>query len=449
MKKIRQLVLFISICIAANLGCQKIDWKDLDDHGKGGGKLGVFGEKADLANDWYRLQLKIITYSSPQYSNAVAIRFFAYDGISLYESLQPGMPGTVSFSESVYQMPVMPKPEKNKSHSWLIAANAAMAATTRNFLPALTAANNTSIDSLENAYNNKLKPNSHSEVFARSQTFGKAIAQAVFDWSKSDKFNLVGTPPFIPTGVPGEWAPTPPLNLPGAAPNAGNLRPFFAGHTSGVTPAFPISYSTDPTSDFYKMEKGMYDLSNSLTDEQKAIALYWNDLGTGIGVTPPGHSVSILAQVIDNEGINLGLAAMAHAKCGMGLWDGFILVFRSKYEYKLLRPVTYIRAQFDPVWLPYLINTPNHPEYPAAHAYITSAAMAGAASAIGNNHVITDHTYDFVGYSPRSFNTLLAVGEESGMSRLYGGIHYLPSINTGVLYGQKAGFDVGTLKTWK
>jgi membrane-associated phospholipid phosphatase len=122
-------------------------------------------------------------------------------------------------------------------------------------------------------------------------------------------------------------------------------------------------------------------------------------------------------------------------------------VFRSKHEYKLLWPATYIR-EIDPVWLPY-ITTPNHPEYPAAHAYITSAAMAGAASAIGNNHVITDHTYDFVGYSPRSFTTLLAVGEESGISRLYGGIHYPQSINTGVLYGQKAGNDVGTLKMWK
>ena len=135
--KFRHLALLIFFCIVANLGCQKLDWKDLD--GKGGGKFGVFTEKADLANDWYRLQLKIITYSSPQYSNAVAIRFFAYEGITLYESLQPGMPGTVSLSESVYQMPAMPKPDGNKSHSWLVAANAAMAAMTKNLLPALTA----------------------------------------------------------------------------------------------------------------------------------------------------------------------------------------------------------------------------------------------------------------------------------------------------------------------
>ena len=428
-------------------GCQKLDWKDLEDHGKGGGSLGVFGEKADLANDWYRLQLKIITYSNPQYNNLLTGRLFAYEGISLFESLRPGIPHAASLSEGVYQMPVMPQPEKNKGYSWMLAANASMAMMTRNYLPNLTDANKVSIDSLEKAYNDNLKPNSQSEVFTRSQAYGKAIAQAIIDWSKSDKFDVANAP-YTPPSFAGAWVPTPLAFLPAAAPYVKNCRPFFGGHTSGVTPPFPIAYSEDPGTDFYKLEQGMWDLSKSLTDEQKSIAIFWNDLGVGKGVTPPGHSISILAQVIDNEHINLGLAAMAYAKCGMGLWDGLIMVFRSKYEYNLLRPVTYIRKVFDPNYLP-LINTPNHPEYPAAHAYVTSCAMAAIVSVLGNHHEFTDHTYDFAGYTPRSFKTLLAVGEESGMSRLYGGIHYLPSINTGVKYGQQAGNEVGTIKMSK
>jgi hypothetical protein len=109
--KIRHLFLLLGIIAGTNLftGCQKLDWKDMDDHGKGNGKFGVFGEKADLANDWYKLQLKFILYSSPQYGNGLVSRLFAYEGVSLYESLQPGMPYTVSLSESVYQMPVMPR----------------------------------------------------------------------------------------------------------------------------------------------------------------------------------------------------------------------------------------------------------------------------------------------------------------------------------------------------
>jgi len=142
----------------------------------------------------------------------------------------------------------------------------------------------------------------------------------------------------------------------------------------------------------------------------------------------------------------LDVAAVAYALGGIIDVDISISTWKAKYEYLLARPFNYDDFMGQPFTA--LLSAP-HPEYPAAHAYITSAAMAGAAAAIGNNHVITDHTYDFVGYSPRSFTTLLAVGEESGISRMYGGIHYPQSITTGVLYGQKAGNDVGTLKMWK
>jgi hypothetical protein len=110
------------------------------------------------------------------------------------------------------------------------------------------------------------------------------------------------------------------LNLPGAAPHAGDYV-HFAGHTSGLAPAFPllILQIMHQTSTKWKN----VGLNKSLTQEQKDIALYWNDLGTGIGVTPPGHSISIIARD-RHEGLSLGLAAMAYAKCGMSLWDGFI-----------------------------------------------------------------------------------------------------------------------------
>lgn len=248
------LVLVIASGIGMFSGCQKLDWKDIGHDKKGGkGGLGVFGEKADLAVDWARLQLKFILYSSPQYGNPVSTRLFAYGGISLYESLQPGMPYTVSLSETVNQMPVMPKPEKNKAYSWPLAANAALAFMTRNMLPNLSAASKASIDSLEKAYNDRLKPNSNSEVFARSQAFGLAVAQAVFDWSKSDKFDQANAP-YTPPVFPGAWQPTPNAFLPAAVPYVKNCRPFYAGHTGGLTPAFPISYSEVQGTDFYNME---------------------------------------------------------------------------------------------------------------------------------------------------------------------------------------------------
>ena len=72
--------------------------------------------------------------------------------------------------------------------------------------------------------------------------------------------------------------------------------------------------------------------------------------------------------------------------------------------------------------------------------------MQAAARSIGNNVAFTDHSYDFRGYAPRSFKSLFAGGEEAGISRLYGGIHYLPSINTGLAMAKEIGNKIGNIK---
>jgi hypothetical protein len=40
----------------------------------------------------------------------------------------------------------------------------------------------------------------------------------------------------------------------------------------------------------------------------------------------------------------------------------------------------------------------------------------------------------------------IQIGEEAGISRLYGGIHYLPSINTGLALAADLGGSVGGMK---
>ena len=84
-----------------------------------------------------------------------------------------------------------------------------------------------------------------------------------------------------------------------------------------------------------------------------------------------------------------------------------------------------------------LLTTPAHPEYSSAHAVI-SAATADAFTALfedfGN---LTDHTYDYLGYTPRTISSFRAIGEDAGNSRVFAGIHYQPSIDTGLVQGRK------------
>ncbi len=193
------------------------------------------------------------------------------------------------------------------------------------------------------------------------------------------------------------------------------------------------------------MVKDVYDVSLALTTEQKSIASFWNDVGIKKGYTPPGHSISILNQVLEQKQASLLLASEAYAKIGIALRDAVILVWRSKFTYNLIRPVSYIRKVIDPNWLPFLV-TPPHPEYPAAHAFVTSAAMQALTGLFGDNYPVVDNTYNFLGFSPRSYASLNDAATESGMSRRFGGIHYLPSIQTGLTMGRELGVRVANLQ---
>jgi len=392
-----------------------------------------------VAYDWYNLQLRMLLNANPAVPAISALRLFAYSGISLYEAARFTIPNSVSLHSQLYQMPKMSLPDHNKRYSWVISASTALADITRDLFPALTPENNASIDSLEKLYNSTARP----EVANRSKAFGKAIAAAVFQWSKSDLFGHANDP-YTPPVFPGAWEPTPPLFTPPVFPYLGKCRPFLRIHSHGTTPPPLYAYSEKKGSDFYKMVKRNYNISQSRTDDQTAMALFWNDVGVGIGYTPPGHTISIVNQVLKKERAPLGLAAQAYAKAGMGLWDAAIVCFRSKYKYNLLRPVTYIKKVIDTSWLP-LIGTPSHPEYPAAHAFVTTAAMEAIGSVLGRNYAFTDHTYDFLGFAPRNYGSFNDAALECGMSRFYGGIHYIPSIHTGHQYGLSIGKDISAI----
>lgn len=397
-----------------------------------------------VATDWYALQLKMIIKANPSLSPIFLTRAWGYIGIGLYESVRPGIKKSVSLSQQLYQMPAMPERENNNGYAWEIAANAALAKLVTAFYPpAVISANQQSIDSLEACYNDALRPGVESSIFLRSQAFGRAIADAVIAWSLTDNSNLTNTG-YVPPVFPGAWQPTPPAKANGLCPYFGNMRPFLEKHLQVVAPPFIHQYSEDPASDFYKMEKAMYDLSKSLTQEQKNIALYWNDVGVGVGYSPPGHSVAILTQILKQKNIDLGKAAIAYAKTGIALTDASIAGFKSKYTYNMLRPVTYITSVIDSTWSP-LIVTPPHPEYPAAHAFLTQAFMQTMTGIFGENFSFTDNTYGSKYGGARTFPSFNAAADECGMSRNYGGIHYPPSIAAGLQLGKQIGQGVNEL----
>lgn len=434
MKKVISLSITL-IVIAALNSCQKFDFRD---HGSPYNPKIPDGK---IATDWYTLQLRFMLERNSSLNGA----YFAYIGIGLYEAVQPGIKNAVSLSTKLLQMPTMPAIEKNKRYNWLSSANAAMASLLKYYNTGLTAANLASIDSLENAYNEKIAAYSDAETTTRSQAFGKSIATAVHDWSVTDNFNPSNAGYVLPPYVPGAWEPTAPAFVATPInPFVSSARPLIEEGTA-TAPPFPAAYSEVTGSDFYNIVKKVYDVNQALTQEQKDIALYWVDQGNGVGYTPPGHDFSIITQALEQANANLAVAAETYAKTGIAEREATIVCFRSKYTYNLVRPITYIRKFIDPNWMPFIV-TPPHPEYPAAHAFITGSVMEAAEKVLGDDVSVVDHSYDFRNWTPRTYSSLFAAGEQAGISRLYGGIHYLPSIQIGLELGHKLGGKIGRMK---
>ena len=93
--------------------------------------------------------------------------------------------------------------------------------------------------------------------------------------------------------------------------------------------------------------------------------------------TPPGHWVSIALQILERDGTSLDKSVDVLARLGIAQADAFIGCWDAKFQYDLVRPVTYIRRVIDPKWEP-LLNTPPFPEYPSGHSTQSAAAADGA-----------------------------------------------------------------------
>jgi hypothetical protein len=375
----------------------------------------------DVVRSWIKLQLKLTRNTPASVLNFG--RIYAYIGISLYESVVPGLLGYQSLAQQIKSLPVLPAADFSERYYWPASANAAMAVMSRKFFSAASASNKASIDSLEAANKAIYSENASSDVLTRSIDFGKQVAAIIFEWSKTDGSDY--NAPYTPPVGPGLWQPTPPLFMPASFPYWGNSRLIVPESGNGVENYVPEEFSENPVSAYYGLAKEIYNVCQSLTDDQKALALFWADNSDGKSYTATGHWLSILNQVLEMKDTKLSVAAAAYAQLGISLYDAGVNCWKIKYRINGARPVTYIRTILNhPNWLPFLVNTPPHPEFPSGHATLSGAAAQTMTHLFGENFKFTDSSYVDVGLPARSFDSFEKAAIEAGDSRAYGGIHY-------------------------
>ncbi|MFT3750667.1 MAG: hypothetical protein QM768_20315 [Agriterribacter sp.] len=172
---------------------------------------------ADVATAWMKLQISL-TKSTPGFNSVVSNRSFGYAGLTLYESVAPGITGGISLLPQWNVYPTVKVIKQKNAYYWPASANAAMAVITKNLFANTSTENVYSIDSLEAAFTTKFQSQATTEQLSNAVSFGKSVAYAIFDWSKSDgahePYLHITDPDYTPPAEPGSWIPTPPIFAP-------------------------------------------------------------------------------------------------------------------------------------------------------------------------------------------------------------------------------------------
>ncbi|MCF0072900.1 vanadium-dependent haloperoxidase [Dyadobacter sp. CY261] len=382
---------------------------------------------AEIAASWLTMQLKI-AQSMPAPPPVLARRF-AYSGITLYESVVPGLAGYQSIAPQLSNLPALPQITSG-TYYWPASANAALAEINRSIHPGLSAVNKAKIDSLEAANLEVYKQSRPIEELERSAAFGRSIALAIFNWSKTDGYD--NATPYTPLSGPSYWKPTPPAFAPAILSNWGKVRLLVANSDQDAPQGAPIPYSEDPASPYFKQAEELYNISQSLTTEQRNIATYW----------PDNSWHNILSQVLAKEKPKLGKAAVAFAQLGIAMSDAAISLCKEKYVHQGVRPVTFIRSVMNrPSWNT-VIPTPPHPEFPSGHSVMSAAAAETLSSLFGQNYAFTDVPYNLPAFAPRHFNSFEEAAAEAAVSRVYAGIHYRKTCEVSLVHGKKVAQNV-------
>src|SRR6476659_4309642 len=255
-----------------------------------------------------------------------------------------------------------------------------------------------SMDEYVDALKKKVKDaDMPSVVFENSLEYGNKVADSILSWSKKDNYaQLRSASKYTVTNEPGTWVPTPPAYAQAVEPHWKEMRLMVLDSCSECKPVRPPKFDPEnKNSDFYKAITLVKNTVDSLTDEQKFIADFWDDNPFKLNVTghvmfgtkkfsPPGHWMNIVGIIAQKEKADFAKTVCAYAETSIALYDGFISCWDEKYRSNYIRPETVINKYYYPEWQPY-IQTPPFPEYPSGHAVISAAAAEVMAHIFGDN----------------------------------------------------------------
>ena len=255
--------------------------------------------------------------------------------------------------------------------------------------------------------------------------------------------------PYFPSDAPGQWRRTPPLFRPPLDPHWGLVEPFCLPDIEPFVPhGLPALGSTDYAADVNQAKELGAMNSMIRTPEQSQTAVFWSDFS--YTATPPGHWQELASSIALQRANTLGENVRLFALLSLAQADVAIVTWETKYRYNSWRPVTAIRradedgnpaTEADPAWDSSLAAPP-FPEYTSGHSAFSTASATVIANFYGTDAITFTVGSDSLPGVFRTFNSLGACADEIGISRIYGGIHFMSANRDGKALGARVGEHV-------
>lgn len=380
------------------------------------------------------------------FSPPVASRIYAYPSIAAYEVGRLAQPDKPSLAGQLTELTEIPVPDQAKTIDFHIASFQAFVVVGRALIFS-EARMDEFIQEVHQEYRDAGTPR---KVLAHSIEYGELVAAHILEWADGDLYKQTRTyPKFEIRGESSRWQPTPPDYMEAIEPHWRKIRPFVIKGPDQFVPDPPTPFDMAEGSEFRKEVIQVYETVNNLDEEQTEIASFW-DCNPYVShhkghvmfatkkITPGGHWMGIAQIVARQDSADFIRTAQTFALTSIALADAFISCWDEKYRSNLIRPETVINQHIDDEWVPPL-QTPPFPEYTSGHSVISSAAAVMLTHLYGDNFAYNDDVEVEYGLPMRSFESFYDASSEAAISRLYGGIHYMPAIANGVEQGRAVG----------
>ena len=252
---------------------------------------------------------------------------------------------------------------------------------------------------------------------------------------------FASVPYTFPLPGPGAYQPTPPaFSTTPLVPWVAQVRPFTMTTPSQFRPGPPPALNSRKWANGYNLTKVYGDINSTARNAQQSeIAIFW----TENAARQWNRNIQVQAGRLGLDDIQ---TARLLAVTNSAMADAFIACWDGKYHYSFWRPVTAIPrgdidgrsdTSADTSWTPFL-TTPNHPEYPGAHACVSTAASHALRrffhrdrTSFPMDAVVAGVTYI------HTFTRYTDAGFEAEAARIFGGMHYDFSNKAGARIGRQ------------